>query len=193
MSLFAEGIRSSLLPCSYSVLLVGLALLLVRRRERMAVLGIFAGFTILSAWIRASGISNALAGRVATTVLVIGGLGLALLVNHRLVGLGAAALVGTFAGATWLPCVGAELGLVLTDAWYAPASALLPLGVYLVGVMIPLVAIMALLAYVRPLRRWADGRRVAMVGRGVMAAVAILVLIDYYDTVLSTLARWSVL
>ena len=85
---------------------------------------------------------------MATTLLVLGGLGLALMVSNRPAGLGAAALVGTFAGATWLPCVGAELGTVLTDAQNEPASAILPMGVYLVGVMIPLVAIMALLAYV---------------------------------------------
>ena len=193
MSLFAEGIRSSLLPCSYSVLLVGLALLLVRKKERMGVLAVFAGFTILSAWVRAGAVSNLLAGRVATTLLVLGGLGLALMVNNRLAGLGAAALVGAFAGATWLPCVGAELGTVLTDALNEPASAILPLGVYLVGVMMPLVAIMALLAYVPPVRRWVDGRWVATVGKGVIAAVGVLVLFDYYDSVLSTLARWSVL
>ena len=193
MSLFAEGIRSSLLPCSYSVLLVGLALLVVRKKERMGVLGVFAGFTILSAWLRASGTSNLVAGRLFTTLLVIGGLALALMVNSRLAGLGSAALVGTFAGATWLPCVGAELGTVLTDAYYQPASAVLPLGVYLVGVMIPLVAITALLAYVPAVSRWVDSRWVAILGKGVIAAVGVLVLFDYYDTVLSTLARWSVL
>lgn len=193
MSLFAEGIRSSILPCSFSVLLVGLALLVVRKKERMGVLGVFAGFTILSAWVRASGISNLLAGRVATTLLVIGGLGLALMVSNRLAGLGAAALVGTFAGATWLPCVGEELGTVLTDAQYHPASGILPLGVYLVGVMIPLVAIVALLAYAPAVRRRVDGRWVGLVGKGAIAAVGILVLVDYYDSVLSTLARWSVL
>ena len=63
MSLFAEGIRSSVLACSYSVLLVGLALVVLRRKDRMGALGMFAGFTILSAWIRAAGISNLLAGR----------------------------------------------------------------------------------------------------------------------------------
>ena len=193
MSLFAEGIRSSLLPCSYSILLVGLALLVVRKKERMGVLAIFAGFTILSAWLRAGGISNILAGRMATTLLVLGGLGLALMVSNRPAGLGAAALVGTFAGATWLPCVGAELGTVLTDAQNEPASAILPMGVYLVGVMIPLVAIMALLAYSPAIRRWVDGRWVATVGKAVIAAVGVMVLFDYYDSVLSTLARWSVL
>jgi cytochrome c biogenesis protein CcdA len=175
------------------VLLVGLALLAVRKKERMGVLGVFAGFTVLSAWIRASGISNLLAGRVSTTLLVIGGLGLALIVNNRLAGWGAAALVGTFAGATWLPCVGEELGTVLTDAQHQPASAILLLGVYLVGVMIPLVAIVALLEYVPAVRRRMDSAWVVAVGKGLMASVGILVLVDYYDTVLSTLARWSVL
>ena len=192
MSLFAEGIRSSLLPCSYSVLLVGLALVLLRKRERPEVLGVFAGFTVLSAWIRAAGISNLLAGRLVTSLLVVGGLAAALLVSSRRAGLAAAALVGTFAGATWLPCVGEELGTVLTLARDGPGAAVLPLAVYLIGVMVPLVAVAALLVYLPVARRWADGRWVAVGARSAMAAVAVLVVTDYYDSLLSTLARWSV-
>lgn len=193
MSLFAEGIRSSLLPCSYSVLLVGLALVALRKKERIGVLGIFAGFTILSAWIRAAGVSNLLAERVATAVLVTGGLALALAVNHRLAGLGAAALLGAFAGATWLPCVGEELGSVLTLVQDDQASGLPLLAVYLVGVMLPLVAVVALTSYGATVRRWADSRWVEVAAKALIAAIGVLVLAGQYDTVLSTLARWSVL
>ena len=191
MTLFAEGIRSSVLACSYSVLLVGLALVVLRRRDRIATLGMFAGFTILSAWVRAAGISNLLAGRVATVLLFVGGLALALVVNRRLAGLAGSALMGTFAGATWRPCVGEELGGVLTLAQDEAGVAILLLAVFLTGVMIPLVAVTALLAYVPPCRRWADGRWVEMAARTVMAAMGVLVLTGHYDTLLSTLARWS--
>ena len=191
MSLFAEGIRSSVLACSYSILLVGLALVVLRRRDRMGALGMFAGLTILSAWIRAAGISNLLAGRVATVLLIIGGLALALMVNRRPAGLAGSALLGTFAGATWQPCVGEELGGALTLAQDEAGVALLLLAVYLIGVMIPLVAVVALWSYVPPFRRWVDNRWVATAAKMVMAAVGILVLIDRYDTLLSTLARWS--
>ena len=191
MSLFAEGIRSSALACSYSVLLVGLALVVLRRRDRMGALGMFAGFTILSAWIRAAGISNLMAGRVATVLLVIGGLALALMVNRRSAGLAGSALMGAFAGATWFPCVGEELGGVLTQARDEPGVALLLLAVYLVGVMIPLVAVMALVSYVPAIRRWMDGRWVTLAAKAVMGLIGVLVLMDQYDTLLSTLARWS--
>lgn len=193
MSLLAEGIRSSLLPCSYSVLLPALALVVLRKRERIDVLGVFAGATIASAWIRAAGISDLPAGRVVTTLLVIGGLLSALLVNHRPAGLAAAALIGVFAGATWLPCVGEELGALLTRAPDDPATALLLLAVYLTGVMIPVVALVALLSYVPAARRWADRRWVAAVAKASIAAVGVLVLTGHYHTLLSTLARWSVL
>ena len=125
MNLFAESIRSSLLPCSYSILVLALALVVLRKRERIAALGVFTGATVLSAWLWAAGLSNLLAGRVVSTVMVIGGLALALLVGHRLAGLGAAGLIGVFAGATWLPCVGEELGAVLNLSQEAPFSALL--------------------------------------------------------------------
>ncbi|MCY3563542.1 MAG: hypothetical protein OXH26_06450 [bacterium] len=191
MSLFAEGIRSSVLACSYSVLLVGLALVALRRKDRLAALGMFAGFTILSAWIRAAGISNVLAGRVATVLLVVGGVALALMVNHRLAGLGGSALLGTFAGATWFPCVGEELGTVLTRAQGEAGVALLLLAVYLIGVMIPLVAILAVVLYLPAVRRWMDGRWVTLAAKAALAVVGFLVLTGHYDTLLSTLARWS--
>ena len=191
MSLLAEGIRSSVLACSYSVLLVGLALVVLRRKDRMGTLGMFAGFTILSAWIRAAGISNLLAGRVATVLLVIGGLALALMVNRRPAGLAGSALMGTFAGATWQPCVGEELGGVLTLAQDEAGVALLLLAVYLVGVMIPLVAVMTLWSYVPAIRRWMDGRWVAIAAKTVMVVIGVMVLTGHHDTLLSTLARWS--
>ena len=191
MTLFAEGIRSSVLACSYSVLLVGLALVALRRRDRIPTLGVFAGFTILSAWLRAASISNLLAGRVATVLLFAGGVALALMVNRRLAGLAGSALMGTFAGATWRPCVGEELGEVLTLAQDEAGVAVLLLAVFLTGVMIPLVAVTALIAYVPAFGRWADGRWVAMAARTVMAAMGVLVLTGHYQTLLSTLARWS--
>ena len=191
MSLFAEGIRSSVLACSYSVLLVGLALVALRRRDRIPTLGVFAGFTILSAWLRAASISNLLAGRVATVLLFAGGVALALMVNRRLAGLAGSALMGTFAGATWRPCVGEELGEVLTLAQDEAGVAVLLLAVFLTGVMIPLVAVTALIAYVPAFRRWADGRWVAIAARTVMAAMGVMVLTGHYQTLLSTLARWS--
>ena len=193
MNLFAEGIRSSLLPCSYSILVLALALVVLRKRERIAALGVFTGATVLSAWLRAAGLSNLLAGRVVSTVMVIGGLALALLVGHRLAGLGAAGLIGVFAGANWLPCVGEELGAVLNLSQEAPFSALPLLTVYLIGVMLPVVAVVTLLAYLPAARRWADNRWVGIGAKASLAAVGILVLTDNYTTLLSTLARWAAL
>lgn len=193
MNLLAEGIRSSVLPCSYSILLPAVALVVLRRSERIGVLWVYAGFTVVSAWIRAAGLSTVLAERGASLLLVLGGLGLALLVDHRPAGLGAAALLGLLSGATWFPCVGEELGEVLTDAPDAPAIALARLAIYLMGVMIPLVITTAVLAYVPIVRRFADTRGMAMAARAALATVAILVVTDNYGWLLSTLARWSVI
>lgn len=193
MSLLAEGIRSGVLPCSYSILLPALALVVLRKRERLGVLGVFALFTVISAWTRAAGISDVPAERAVVVLLALGGSGSALWVSSRAAGLVSAALLGVFAGATWFPCVGEELGALLTDARSAPLAALPLLAVYLVGVMMPLVAASAVLSYIPSVRRGADSRWAATVAGATLAAVAVLVVTGHYDTLLSTLARWSTL
>jgi len=193
VNLLAEGIRSSLLPCSFSILLPALALVALRRSERAGVLWVYAGFTIVSVWLRAAGLSHVLAERGPTLLLALGGLGLAFVMGNRLTGLVSASLWGLFSGATWFPCVGEELGAVLTGAPDAPVLSLARLAVYLMGVMVPIVATTAVLAYSSTVRRVADTRITAWAARGVLAAVALLVATNHYGSLLSTLARWSVL
>ena len=57
--------------------------------------------------------------------------------------------------------------------------------------MIPLVAILAVVVYLPVVRRWMDGRWVTMAAKAALAVMGVLVMTDQYDTLLSTLARWS--
>ncbi len=193
MRLFAEGIFSSLLPCSYSILIPALALVILRKNERIPTLGIFAAATVVSAWIRAAGISDLLADRVWNTAVLVAGLVLSWMVSHRAAGTAGSVLIGVFAGSTWFPCVGEQLGEVLGRAPDEPLSGLALLAVYLVGVMLPIVAVVTLVAYVPAVRRRADGRWAAVAARAVLGAMGVLVLSGQYPVLLSTLARWSVL
>ena len=58
--------------------------------------------------------------------------------------LAAGLLIGTAAGLLWQPCVGPELGTILTAAPREPENQLLPLAVYLAGVLLLTAVVSAL-------------------------------------------------
>ena len=106
-------------------------------------------------------------------------------------GLAGAALAGAFAGAVWLPCVGPELGLVLTSAVSDPGPGLGGLALYLLGVMWPTAALAAAADHLPPLRRVMEGRAARAAFRAAGALIAAAVAFGLYPAVLSDLAKWS--
>jgi len=122
VSLLVEALRSALLPCSYSILLMALVLLGLRRRgERAEVLGLFYLGTVLLAWLPLAGVNLMLDHRLGGAAVLAAGL--ALTAGRFRAGSGGAVLVGAFAGATWVPCVGPQLGSVLTSGLAEPVGA----------------------------------------------------------------------
>ena len=197
MSLLGEAVRAALQPCSYSILILAVVVLGLRGpRPRVPALGVFYAATVLAAWIPFVGVDPLVDGRLAGTIALLAGLVLA--GWHRkgkdaptVVGMVGVALVGAFAGATWIPCVGRELGTVLTAATRDPWPGLAGLALYLLGTMwIALVA--AIVSdYAPPVRRFLENARVVIGFRVVGTIVVVAVAVDLYPTVLSHLARIS--
>lgn len=199
MSLLGEAVRAALQPCSYSLLILAVVVLGLRGpRPRLPALGVFFATTTLAAWIPFVGVNPLLDGRLAGTVGLVAGLVLAGWRTYRpearsWPGMVGVALVGGFAGATWLPCVGEELGAVLTAATRDPWPGLPALALYLLGTMWVVIALAAITDYTPRLRRLLENARVVIGFRMVGAIVAVVVAVDLYPTVLSHLARISAL
>lgn len=190
MSLLVEALRSGLLPCSYSILLPALVLLGLRQQgERGVVLGLFYLATVLLAWLPLAGVDLMLDHRLGGAVIL--GAGLALTASRFRAGAGGAALVGAFAGATWLPCVGRELGSVLTRGLAEPSSAVLPMALYLAGVMVPSALIYLLAAKDAGFRNFLARPRVKTGFKVVAALLPVAVVTGGYDRLVGELARLS--
>ena len=101
------------------------------------------------------------------------------------------ALVGAFAGATWSPCVGRELGTILTAATREPWPGLPGLALYLLGTVWVLVALALIADYTPRVRRALESGGALNGFRIVGAIIVLMVATDLYPTVLSHLARLS--
>lgn len=203
MSLLFEAVRAAFQACSYPLHIPALAVVaLWGVRPRLPAWAVFYSSAVLFAWIPFAGVNPVVDGRYAGAAALAGGL---FLVDRRGAaaqegggwglreagGLAGAALAGAFAGAVWLPCVGPELGRVLTSAVSDPGPGLGGLAVYLLGVMWPTAALAAAADHIPSLRRMLEGRAARAAFRAAGALIAAAVAFGLYPSVLSALAKWS--
>ena len=190
MRLLIEALRSGFLPCSYSILLLALVLLGLRKQgERGEVLGLFYLATVLLAWLPLAGVNLMLDTRLVGAAVL--GAGLALTAGRFRAGAGGPALVGAFAGATWLPCVGPELGSVLTRGLAEPSTAVLPMALYLAGVMVPSALVYLLAAKDTGFGNFLARPRVRTGFKVAAALLPVAVVTGGYDRMVGELARLS--
>lgn len=102
--------------------------------------------------------------------------------------LGAAA-AGVASGVLWMPCVGAELGTLLTAGVRDPWPAAAPLALFVLVLCLPVV-VLAALVRTGPGRRLLDGW--PLMALGVVAlALGMAVVVGFGDDVTGALFRWS--
>ena len=197
MSLLDEALRAGLQPCSYSLLILALVVLGLRgARARLPALAVYYLSVSVFAWIPFMGVNPLLDGRLVGTIALLAGLLMAGWHTHweeapNWLGTVGVALVGAFAGATWLPCVGRELGTVLTAATRDPWPGVAGLALYLLGVMWVIVVVAAIADYTPRVRMVLATAGVLHGFRIVGAIIVLMVAIDFYSTLLSHLARVS--
>jgi cytochrome c biogenesis protein CcdA len=192
---FFEGASSILLPCSLALLVPVIAAPLVAGRLPMVAVGVTAAGATAVMWLRAAQLVPG--GLEAVVAPLIGAaLGVAGMMSvrgrlHSSCGATSVALgLGLLAGLMWLPCVGAELGHILTAAQERSPSSLLGLGSYAVGVFLPALAAALALIVIRP---GGTALRVVQMGGAIVAgAAALLVVTGLDDRVVEWLVRLSV-
>ncbi|MGI9016106.1 MAG: hypothetical protein ACR2HR_03205 [Euzebya sp.] len=198
-----EGIRASIEPCSLALILPGIgAVVLGGRRGYLVAAGFWLTAAVL-AWAQASlvlqvGSDGGVIGVVLAVVAVVGAV-LVWLAGRRgmdgsavLVGaLAGGVLLGAATGLLWRPCVGPELGTILTQAPRDPASQLVPLAVYLVGVLL-VTAVLAALPFLHPVfgrvMTWLPVRLLALVP---ILGLAVILVTSRYAEVIGALVQAS--
>ena len=89
--------------------------------------------------------------------------------------------------------MGVEFGTILNSGLDRPVSALIPMTFYLLGMLVPIVAIVGIIELVPAVSRLVEHRATRWTAIGLGAGLAVVVLFGAYPTLLSELARRSTL
>ncbi|MEM9516651.1 MAG: cytochrome c biogenesis protein CcdA [Actinomycetota bacterium] len=199
LAAFAEALRATWQPCTLVLVLPPLAAVVLTRGRWAPLAGTVIG-AVVGGWVFAANVVFLSGVRLQLTgVLVAVALGTLAAATFRagptwmrtptLQG-PSAGLVAFTAALWWRPCVGNELGTILSTAANGPLSSALPgMTAYMLGALTPIVLVgFALHALSPPQQamRWIGGTA-AVVGLGFAALLAA----DRHNEIVSTLTRWT--
>ena len=193
---FIEGLRVVTWACTLTLLVPGLALMLVARRCRATVAGYyvvgaaFLGWAQAAGhwWVAARGMAVVIAGFVAAATYAAAWKASG---HSSPFATGAGLVGGALAGWMWRPCVGERLGDILNDAAGNGARSLGLLFVYLTGALLPVI-LLAVAAYALPvIGRALDWTPLAIIGAVIGVAYAITLATGQYDDLIGELYRIS--
>lgn len=193
LELLLEGFESALLPCSFILLIPGLAVAIAARQESTpAVLG-FIVASLLVGWLRFSNrlddppsgfVALALAGAVVLLLVP-------LIRRLDIVSAGGGVLAGGAAAFLWLPCVGEEFGTLLGELPGRGGSGLALMSLYLLGVLSPVVLVAAGMHLI-PDGLFLPARPFMMaIGGAVLGLLALGTAVGFDDEIVSQLVEWS--
>lgn len=193
-SLLLEGVESLRLPCSWVLLIPGIAITTFGRRRTPLVVAVFAITAMVVAWLRFAGWWFAVphgATQVLIGVAILTSAALAWTMDRASTDSAAAAVTGLAAASTWIPCVGPHLGEVLNEARSQPFGNIGGTVAFLTGQFLPLVLVASLGVLAPGFRSRLEDRRVIAVGAGLLALVGLLFVTTLFDDIASELARRS--
>jgi hypothetical protein len=194
IELLREGLESAFLPCSFILLIPGLAVGLGARTKESswALLG-FAIGAIATAWLRYSDRISDVGTNLPAIALAVALAFIAVPIVRRFDAVAAAGgvLAGSAAALLWEPCVGAEFGTLLGEMPGAGPGSALRLAAYLVGVLAPLIVVGGLIAAIPspallPARPFMLASSVV-----VLAGLAIGTALGFHDDLVGQLVQWS--
>ena len=195
---FAEAIRATVQPCSF-LLIVPILVVVLATGARWLPTATAVGAAVVGGWLLASNwlILDGWQLQLSAAVALIAIVAVALVpFDERLntlrsdrAGVPVAAGVSLLATMWWRPCVGEELGSILTDAQTGLAGQLPGMTAYMLGAMVPvvMVALVVNVVGMTERRRATIGASAALLGVVVVGALAV----GRHDSVVVTLTRWT--
>jgi len=203
---FVEGVRSIVQVCQL-VILAPAALAIVAARGRWPGVAGAIGGVVVGGWLFVTNRFGAITDlelRISAVVVLVAALALGLgaglsqerpattitrAVTSPTATWAIPALIGLIVVQWWRPCVGIELGTILTAAPDEPWRQLLPTIGFMLGISIPLFALGLIYMVWRPAPALA--RRVALVAAVLCAVLAASVLAGQHGEIVSRLFQWS--
>lgn len=195
---FFEAIRASVQPCTLLLLTPALVLAIVTRGRWTSFAAICVG-AVLGGWlfianvVALDGWQLPVSGAVVLTAiaLVLGAPSVPRLhwATAASIEAAVAGLVTFVATLWWRPCIGEELGSILTGARAGVGAELPGITAYMLGAMAPVLAVVLLVRAIDPspvAARWA-GWCAGGIGLVVAAAVAV----GRHDELVTALTRWT--
>ncbi|HUS43344.1 MAG TPA: hypothetical protein VMY16_11830 [Ilumatobacteraceae bacterium] len=195
---FAEAIRTTTQPCTLLLLLPALVMAIITRGRWAAFAAMCTG-AVLGGWLFIANVVALDGWRLQLSgALVVAVIGL-VLVARSVSPLNWAATPGvqaafaslvTFAATLWWrPCIGTELGVILTGARAGALGELPGITAYMLGSMMPVLAVVLLMRVIDPSP--VAARRAAWLAGVVGLAAAVAVTIGRHDELVATLTRWT--
>jgi hypothetical protein len=201
MGPFVEAVGATFQPCTFLLIVPVVVASFVASNRWWALVAIWAaavvgGWLVAANWFVLDGVWIRLAAL---------GCGLALLavaapaVGLRPVGapwyasepaaVSVAGMVTLAATMWWRPCVGDELGLILTGAQHGLGGELLPMAIYMTGAVVPIAIVVLARDALDPPER--ATRVAALAALGVGLVVMFSLVVGQHDRVVVTLTRWT--
>lgn len=195
---FAEAIRATTQPCTLLLALPALIMALLTRGRWSAFLTMcaaaVAGGVLFAANVVAlSGITLRLSGTIVAGVILVVLMAprvpLLSWANSDGVRAGSAGLVVFVGTQWWRPCIGNELGQILTDAREGMWAVLLPMTSYMLGAMVPVLAVVLVIRFLDPSPRMLV--RASWVAGALGLVTAIALMAGRHDELVTALTRWT--
>ncbi len=193
LALFGEGLTSALFPCSLVLAVPGVAVGLAARRFSAAALGTFVLGLLISSWLRFAGIIGVWPSLITGAAFLLSGIVHLVATAKRPAAVAAAAsfAVGGATGSLWRPCVGDDFGNVLNAMAGSGLSGGFDLGVYIVGVMAPVIALTAAANAVPPAWIERASRPMSWLGGGILVLLGVATMAGLDDQVVNRLFELS--
>jgi cytochrome c biogenesis protein CcdA len=195
---FVEAIRATAQPCTLLVLLPAVLMAIVTRGRWLAFAAICVG-AVLGGVLFVANVVSLSDPQLRVSGLVVG-TAIAVVIaspyadrlawaRDERVQAGVAGAVTFVSTLWWRPCVGRELGAILTASRDGVAAQVPAMAAYMLGTMVPVLAVVLVIRAIEPSTRAAR--------RGVLAAgvlglvVAAALAVGRHDELVTTLTRWS--
>jgi cytochrome c biogenesis protein CcdA len=195
---FAEAIRATIQPCTLLLLLPPLVMAMVTRGRWLPFAATCVG-SVAGGWLFLANIVG-----LSDHQLQLTGLGVAVVVGVLIAGAhisgltwahtlpaqtAAAGLVAFVSTLWWRPCVGTELGVILSGSRNGLVPQLPGMAAYMLGAMIPVLAVTLIFRAVDPSPAVAD-RTAGVAGAGGLV-IAVAMALGRHDQLVETLTRWT--